>query len=262
MAIALQLYTLRKELAHDPERTLERIKAMGIDAVEIAPLPESLPSERLAKLLQSLKLNAVAIHCDLPFGERLRSVVDMAKEFSCGHLIWHGWPRDPAFDTLDGIKLLADRFNEAHGNARLHGLQFGLHNHWWEFEPVQGCFPYRVLLEKLNREIFLEVDTYWVRAAGLNPATVLRELGDRVHFLHLKDGSTVKGEPMRALGQGAMDFPSIIETVSSKVKSWVIELDECESDIWEAVRGSFEYLRGLGAEQSRNALGGSPAILL
>jgi sugar phosphate isomerase/epimerase len=249
MNVALQLYTIRRELAQDAERTLERIKAMGIEAVEVAPLPEGLPSERLANLLRASELKVAAIHCDLPLDNRLQSVVDLAREMACARIIWHGWPRDPGFETIDGVKLLANRYNEAHANAQQHGLQLGLHNHWWEFELVQGRFPYHVLLEKLDPQIFLEVDTYWVRAAGLNPASVLHELKDRVRFLHLKDGSTVKGEPMQALGDGLMDFPSILEAATPSVDWLVIELDECASDIWNAVRRSFEYLRSLNPPQ-------------
>ena len=241
--IALQLYTVRNELAQDPERTLQRIKDTGIGAVEIAPLPDGLGPDRLARLLRSQELDVISMHCDLPLGSRLNGVVDLAHEMRCQRVIWHGWPRESLFDNLDGIHLLAEQYNQAHDNARRNGLRLGLHNHWWEFEPVQGRFPYRVFLDKLHPEIFLELDTYWARTAGLDPAALLLELRDRVELLHLKDGSTKKGEPMRALGDGVMDFHKILRAASPKIEWLVIELDECDSDIWQAVRQSFTYLR-------------------
>lgn len=242
--IALQLYTVRRELQENPRLTLERIKAIGMDSVEVAPLPEGVSAADLASQLESLALNVVAIHCDLPIGDRLDPVTHLAETFDCRRVIWHGWPRDEAFDTLDGLDRLTDRYNEAQANVARRGLELGLHNHWWEFEPLDGQHPLQLLLKKLSPEIFFEIDTYWVRAAGLDPALILRELKNRVSFLHLKDGPARKGEPMTALGEGVMDFHSILNA-SPTVKTLVIELDECDSDIWKAIQRSLAYLHKL-----------------
>src|SRR5687768_8135312 len=107
--IALQLYTVREELQRNPERTLERIKAIGIDYLEVAPLPDDRSASRLSKMMTLLGQTAAAIHCDLPLGDRTNAVDDLAKEFNCRRIIWHGWPRDPAFDTLDGVRRLVER---------------------------------------------------------------------------------------------------------------------------------------------------------
>src|SRR5690606_5711066 len=104
------------------------------------------------------------------------------------------------FATLDAIDRSCDGFNRAQRLAAAHGLRYGVHNHWWEFEPVAGTLPYRRLLPALDPAVFFQLDVYWVQAAGLDPLAVLDELGDRVDMLHLKDGSTVKEDPMTALG--------------------------------------------------------------
>lgn len=175
---------------------------------------------------------------------------DLAGEFYCRRLIWHGWPRDPRFDTPAGLNRVIDEYNEAQANAAQCGLELGLHNHWWEFEPLAQCYPYKLFLEKLCPKIFFEIDTYWVRAAGLDPTAVLLEFRDRATFLHLKDGSAAKGEPMMALGTGVMDFPGILKAMSPKVEWLVIELDECATDIWEAIRASAAYLQGVRSQES------------
>lgn len=246
MRIALQLYTIRRELAENPEGSLEKLKGLGIDAVEVAPMSEGLSAARLAGMLRSLELKVVAIHCDLPLGDGAGTAADLAEEFDCRRMIWHGWPRDPRLDTLAGLNRVIEEYDEAQENAAQRGLQLGLHNHWWEFELLEGVYPYKVILEKVRPEIFFEIDTYWVRTAGMNPTAVLREMGDRVRFLHLKDGPALKGEPMVGLGAGVMDFPAILKAASPKVEAAVIELDECATDIWEAIGTSVAYLKGKG----------------
>ena len=49
--VALQLWTIRDQMATDADRALERVRAAGFSAVEIAPLPPGLTPERLAESL-------------------------------------------------------------------------------------------------------------------------------------------------------------------------------------------------------------------
>ncbi len=251
--IALQLYTVRQTLADDPLATLQRIRSAGYTAVETAPLPPDLPLDVLANHLQSLDLKVVAAHCALPLGPDRDDVLETAARLQCQRVIWHGWPRDREYDSPDGIRRLADIYNRAHAVARENGLRFGLHNHWWEFERAQGRYPYQLLNELLDPDIFWELDVYWVRTAGLDPARVIEELGPRVALLHLKDGPAVRGQPMTALGEGIIDFASILRSVRWPV-GWVVELDECETDPLEAASRSYRYLEALSIEV---AAGGS-----
>jgi sugar phosphate isomerase/epimerase len=192
--ISLQLYTIRNQLVEDPELALQKVKSIGIDWVEIAPLSDRVPAARLSQALQSCGLKPVAIHSELPIGDGLGRTTQLADDFNCRTIIWHGWPRDPDFDSNDGVDRLINLYNEAQVNLEHHGLEFGLHNHWWEFEPIKGQLPYRRMVERLNPGIFFEVDTYWVRTAGFDPSKVLAELGGRVKFLHMKDGPGEQGK--------------------------------------------------------------------
>ena len=115
------------------------------------------------------------------------------------------------------------------------GLQFGMHNHWWEFEPVEGERPIRLLHESLHPDIFWQLDVYWAQTGGVDPAAVLSELMPRIGSLHWKDGPAVHGEPMTALGRGRVDIPRILRALAHPV-DWVIELDECATDPLDAAR--------------------------
>ena len=246
--IALQLYSVRHQLAEDFAGTLRRIREMGYRAVESYPLPANVSLSTAADLFSSLDLRVVSMHTELPLGETLSEIAEQARLLNCPKVIWHGWPRSPEYDSLDGIKRLVARYNDAHAAARTYGLELGLHNHWWEFEPVVGVYPYQILCQMLAPEIFLEIDTYWVQTAGLNPASVIAELeanGPRVQFLHLKDGPASRGQLMTALGAGIMDFAEILNALKRPMQL-VVELDECGTDIFEALHRSLRYLESLG----------------
>ena len=242
MAVALQLYTVRQQLAEDFSGTLQRVRDIGYRAVETYPFPPHVSSTMAGDILKSLDLEVVAMHCDLPLGPALARIRHAATALSCRNIIWHGWPRSPEYGSIEGVRRLAACYNDAHAAAHDHGLEFGLHNHWWEFEPVNGAYPYRVFHELLHPEVFLEIDTYWVQTAGFDPASVIADLGPCVRLLHLKDGPAVHGRPMTALGQGVLDFPRILNATHHPV-DLVIELDECAGDMFEAVDLSFQDLQ-------------------
>jgi sugar phosphate isomerase/epimerase len=245
--IALQLWTIRDALATDADRALGMVKVAGFSAVEIAPPPPGLTPEHLAGCLARHGLTVVSIHGDLPTPANIDQWMRICRECRCSKIIWHGWPRDPRFDSIDGVRELISAYNDAGAIARDHGLRFGLHNHWWEFEPVDGERPIRLFHELLHPDIFWQLDVYWARTAGTDPAEALSELGPRLGSLHWKDGPAVHGEPMTALGQGRVDLPRILQALNRPV-DWVIELDECAGDPLDAARQSLAYL-----ESSRTA---------
>ncbi len=243
--VALQLYTVRHALAQDPAETLRQVHDAGYRAVETAPLPPELTPRQLGILLRDLGLSVTAMHGDLPLGDRRAEVLDAAAELGAPRLIWHGWPRDPACDSLEGYRRLAERYAEAFLVAQEHGLQFGLHNHWWEYEPIDGRYPYQLLHQLLVPDLFFELDVYWVQAAGLDPVRIVHELGSRITMLHLKDGPAVHGQPMTPLGEGVVAIPAIIQAALPSA-DLVVEVDECAIHPMDAARRSLQFLLRAG----------------
>ena len=114
---------------------------------------------------------------------------------------------------------LVSIYNEAGKFAKANGLQFGLHNHWWEYRnKVSGRYVYEVLMEYLDKDIFFEVDTYWVKVAGQDPSAIVKKMGSRAPLLHIKDGPAKwndnlpkdNPDPMTAVGKGTQNFPAIV----------------------------------------------------
>ena len=143
-------------------------------------------------------------------------------------------------------------YNDANRFAKANGLQFGLHNHWWEFRnKVSDKFVYEILLEDLDKDIFFEIDTYWVKVAGHDPATIIKKFGDRVKFMHVKDGPAKfndqlaidNPDPMTPVGKGTQNFPVIFKAASSKCEYLVIEMDKTAMDVFDALKQSVDFMK-------------------
>ena len=244
--IALQLYTVRDQMAHDFEGTVRKVADMGYIGVETANLFGDSPASA-AKLFRELGLTVSGAHSPLPLGEQKQEVIDTMEALGCKRLIV-AWQPPEKYKSLDGIKSICDTLNEGAAVARAHGIQVGYHNHWFEYEPVENRIPVDVMLEHLDPDVFFEVDVYWVQTAGQNPAGVVRRLGSRAPLLHIKDGPCQIDAPMTALGEGVVDIPSVVAAGAGSTEWLVVELDRCATDMMEAVRKSYRYLteKGLG----------------
>jgi sugar phosphate isomerase/epimerase len=245
-SIGLQLYTLRASLVHDVAGGLRRVAEIGYQGVETAFFDQRMTPDQTARLLRELGLTIVAAHTPLPLGDGQEETFRLADVLGCRRVIWHGWPEDPRYSSLDGIRALVDEYNRAAVVAAAHGLQLGIHNHWWEMRQTEGKLPYQVLLAELDPAIFFELDTYWAQVAGRDPVAVLAELGPRAPLIHIKDGAATAAQPkpMAALGDGAADIPGIVRAAAHA--EWlVVELDEVAGDMDTAVERSFRYLSHL-----------------
>lgn len=248
---SVQLYTFRNELNEDIPGTLQRIADLGYKFVETYDFSEEMSYEEVGQMLRDAGLSVSSMHSEIPLGETGERALRRAEAFDNDKVIWHGWPEDERYQTEDGIKELAEIYNEASDFLQSNGLQFGLHNHWWEMRVDEnGNYPFETLVNYISDDIFFEIDTYWVKTAGQDPAEIIRKYGDRVEFLHIKDGDAEWSEdlgegphdPMVPVGQGSQDFEAIVDACGDSHTWFVVELDESAMDIFQAAGESIDYL--------------------
>jgi sugar phosphate isomerase/epimerase len=248
--IAVQLYSVREAAAKDYAAAVRQIASFGYVGVEPAGFPGTT-AEAAGKLYRELGLQVPSAHTALPVGDKQNEVFDAMEAIGCKHVI-SGFGPD-SFNTLDRIKQTCATFNEAAANSRTHGLTFGIHNHWWEYQQVEGRWVYQLMLELLDPSIFFELDTYWIRTAGCDPAMIVTEFGKRAPYLHIKDGPCQKGQPMTAVGDGVMDMPALVKAGEKTVDWLIVELDECATDMMAAVHKSIQYLTSTGLGYGRKS---------
>ena len=249
--LSMQLYTVRNQIATDLQGTLRRLADIGFSHVETAFWPEGVSHRDGAAYLKEAGLKVSSIHAELPENGEMNTLLELAEIYQCDRLIWHGWPEDPRYQTVEGTLELASVYNEISGYLNANGLRLGLHNHWWEFRALPyGETPWEILHEELVKEIFFQLDIYWVAVAGLDPAAVIRQMGSRVEMLHVKDGpanpdnvsADEPHEPMTAVGKGTLDIPAIMEA-STDIAEWmVLEMDEADGDVFSLLEESYTYM--------------------
>ena len=75
---------------------------------------------------------------------------------------------------------------------------------------------------------------------------------DRAPLLHIKDGPNEEGKAHVAVGDGVLQIADIINAADPNVLEWVIvELDACDTDMLEAIRGSYAFLTSESLAEGR-----------
>jgi len=241
--IALQLYTVRDLAGKDFEGTIRKVAEVGYRYVETAGFPGSTP-EKAAQLFNELGLKVIAAHSAMPLGDAKNQVLETMEAIGKPRLICPYAPQEE-LKTIEGVKRLCASLNEANQVARENGMEFGFHNHWAEYGKAEGQYVYQIMKENLDPSIFFELDTYWIKVAGVDPVDVVREMGKRAPLLHIKDGPGNREDPMTPAGDGIMDFPTIIAAAGNNAEYLIVEMDRVAIDPIEAIRKSYNYLKGI-----------------
>jgi sugar phosphate isomerase/epimerase len=126
---------------------------------------------------------------------------------------------------------VARSLNEAAAKLAPAGIRLGYHNHNVEFVRVgDGKIALDLLISHTDPKLVdLEVDIGWVKAAGYDPATFLKQHAHRITQVHLKDlaatpANTALQLNTTELGHGVQDWPSIVDAIrSSSIRHAYIE---------------------------------------
>ena len=243
---ALQLYTVREQLAGGRKDVLARIASFGYGAVE--PFDVLSDTAALHADLSAAGLRVSSVHAT-PSGEQAEAVADATALLGGDTIIVPHMP--PArFADADGVQALAQELNEMARRAAGRGLRLGYHNHDFELSSLIGGRPaLEVLADALDDGVILEVDTYWAAVGGQDVPALLGRLGERVRYLHVKDGPVVnRDDSMVAVGSGRMPVAEIL--AASPSAEWhVVELDRCATDMMTAVGDSLAWLAAQGLAQ-------------
>ncbi|WP_248958293.1 sugar phosphate isomerase/epimerase family protein [Sphaerisporangium perillae] len=240
--LGVQLYTVRDQMKVDRDQVLRRIADIGYGAVE--PYDPTDDPKGFRTVVDDLGLTVSSTHAYALLSQEPDAVLDAVATIGTDLVIIPGGIPHEDFTTRDGIARTADLLNGLAGHAARYGMRLGYHNHWWEIEPrIDGAHAIEVLAGLLAPELFLEIDTYWAAVGGADVPGLLGRLGDRVLALHVKDGPGGTEQPHTAVGQGVMPVRDFLDAAPD---AWrIVELDDCATDIYDALAESHAYLTGL-----------------
>ena len=192
--VGIQLYSVRQSMARDPYRTLERLAELGYRNFEGANhnartddgIGFGVPAKELRATLDRIGMQVVGCHINPLDPQRLPTVLDYHRELGNTQIGCdiEFYP----YGDLDYVLRRAEFFNHVGELCRERGMRFYYHNHYQEFQLVDGRAVYDLVMANTDPElVFVEMDTYWMMRGGQDPVAMIEKYRDRLVLLHQKD---------------------------------------------------------------------------
>jgi sugar phosphate isomerase/epimerase len=203
MSYSLQLYTLRNAIQEDLPGTIRKVAEIGFTQVE--PYNFVATAKELGEALRENGLTAPSGHAPL-LSDDQDAIFRAAQQLGIGTVIDPHVPIE-RWNTVEDIKETAAHLNAAAAKGAGYGVRVGYHNHWWEVESViDGKTALEHLADHAGPGGRPRIGHLlgWPSAARI-PPNILARLGDRVKFIHIKDGPvTADPSSQLAVGDGKM----------------------------------------------------------
>jgi sugar phosphate isomerase/epimerase len=269
--VGIQLYTVRDAMKTDFEGTIAKVADTGYKEVEFAGIlaPDAgyfghSPKEVRA-ILDKNGLASPSCHAGYDVVEK-----KWPEALEAARIVGHSYIICPWIDEkqrveLGGWKRAAELFNRAGEASHKAGIQFGYHNHSFEFDPADslgGKLPYDFLLAETDPKLFaMEMDLCWISVAGKDPLAYFDKYPGRFPLVHVKDwvkdastpsayqgamGQSVKfGGRMADVGQGSIDWKNLFAHAGhAGIQHYFVENDYPKS-AFDDIKISYEYLHKL-----------------
>ena len=249
-SLGAQLYTVRQDAARDLPAVLEAVRKIGYTEVETYWDIYGHPPAELRRMINDHGLTAPSGHFD--YGG-LDSKIDYAKSLGVQYVICPILP-ESMWLTLDGYKRAADQFNLWGETIHQGGMQFGFHNHNYEFRRFGDITGFETMMSRCDPKLVcIEMDCYWITQAGRDPLQMFRQYGNRIKLLHLKDRkpgfptSQMKdaaAEHFTEVGAGTIQWQEILAVAAKNgVKHLFVERDSGDLLAMESLRISYQNLQ-------------------
>lgn len=224
--ISYQIYSSRNWPLTE---TLDMLQKVGFEAIEgFGPLFEDPAATRALLDDRGISMPSAHFAFDLVSGDTARTL-DIARTLGIGKVIVPFIAPDKRPSDNAGWEAFAKALAEAGKPIRDAGLDYGWHNHDFEFQP---CADGTLGIEAIaaHEEIGLELDLAWIYVAGQDPVDWINRYGDRLLSVHLKDraakGDNADEDGWADLGHGEMDYSRIVPALGkTEVDLWVLEHD-------------------------------------
>jgi sugar phosphate isomerase/epimerase len=259
--IGLQLYTIRDAMGKDVPGSLKKVSDIGYKYLELANYANRKfygyePSE-FKKLVNGLGMEILSSHASVD-GSSIKT--DNAKTMAEDHAklgvkyCMQPWVVEEARKTIASYQKMVADWNKVGKIMKENGVQFGYHNHNFEFATVEGKVPfYDIFMPEMDKDLItMELDLFWAIKAGQNPVEIFKKYPGRFQLFHMKDMfsneapifTTDGVTDFAPVGSGVINFKEILAAKDiAGMKYMIVEQDSSkDSKQFDAIQTSITNL--------------------
>lgn len=251
MQIGAQLYTVHNhtKTLEDFSATLKKVADIGYRSVQVSGTCAYEPEWLRDELAKNNLVCAMTHIAPKRIIEETEDVVRQHAVFGCEHIGIGGMPVDMR-GTLEGYNEFKKVYLPAAEKMRDLGAKLLYHNHWFEFDKLEGKDVIERILEDFPEDsIDFTLDLGWAAFADKDVLALIDMLKGRLSRIHLKDfadkpadGSIETPAYLRPIFEGKLPYEDYINALSKVgCEYMLVEQDWCyDEDEFECLKRSFE----------------------
>ena len=247
-------------MGKDVPGSLKKVSDIGFKYLELADYKDGkfygyLPAD-LKKLVNDLGMEILTSHASVsPKGITADEAKKMAEDHAKlgAKYCMQPWIDEADRKSIAGFQKMVAEWNKVGKIMKDNGIQFGYHNHNFEFGTVEGKIPYfDVFLKEMDKDLLtMELDLFWATKAGQKPVELFKKYPGRFQLFHMKDMYTkeapffeTKTDDFAPVGEGLINFKEILAAKNiAGMKYMIVEQDSSkDNDQFGAIKKSITNL--------------------
>lgn len=268
--LGVQLYSVRDAMSKDPKGSLKKLADMGYAHVEHANYIDrkfyGYSAKEFKKLLSDMYLQMPSGHVVMTaqdwddskndFTDKWKYTIEDAAEAGQRYLI-SPWLDESLRHDTEKLKKFMDQFNKCGELCKKSGLQFGYHNHNFEFSTKVGDETlYDYILANTDKDLVAQqMDIGNMLGAGGVALDLIKKYPGRFELMHVKDEikagdhEGMDGYDSTILGQGVVPVHEIVKTArkTGGTSQFIIEQESYQGkDPFDCVKIDLQTMKKWG----------------
>ena len=254
MNFGVQTFTIRKHQKKDIPGSYRPLSEMGITHLEIARIKfnrENALKVKSATEEQGIVPVSLQVKPKDVFGH-MDDVVEFCNITGCKNVVISQLPFDCILGEEEKFYSFISTLDSWFDKYAERGITLAYHHHNWEYIRLSnGKTRMAELLSKTERIKFVH-DTYWTARSGVSPDDQIREFGERLLGIHLRDLAFKKKlldviPHDTSVGDGVIDFTRVLRAAEEVGCEYTV-IEQKTSDPYGDIQKSFSYLQKINSQ--------------
>ena len=251
MRFGVQTFTIRKAQKKNIRSSYLPLINLGIKSFEVARIDFNRKNALEIKSLVDefgIEISAAQVKPKYVFGA-VEQVVEFCNITGCKNVVISQLPFDCVLGKEDKFYSFISTLDKQYEIYEKHGITLAYHHHNWEYIKLSNGKTRMAEILSETKKIKIVHDTYWTARCGTDPVLQIKEFGNRLLGIHLRDLTFKKSvidvlSVDTSIGNGVINFGGVLEAaLENGCNYYVIEqkTDEPYADIEK----SFKYLNSI-----------------
>lgn len=218
MRFGVQTFTIRKQQKKDMEQAYLPLIRMGIRDFELARMKfNGKNAQKIRTLKEKYDINIVSVQVKpKDVFKHAQEVISFCNSTGCKNVVISMLPFSCILGSEQRFYDFIGTLDRQYEFYRTHGIELAYHHHNWEYITLSNGKTRMEELINNTQKIRFVHDTYWTTKCGMTSERQIKQFGNRLLGIHLRDLTLYKKglkvlAKDAAVGEGIVDFEQVLE---------------------------------------------------